>query len=75
MDQLLHVRAVSSQHDVAGLRRMYDVIEVNVRSLNSLGVSPDSYGDLSSVVMSKLPPELRLIASRRFGKADKWELT
>ena len=30
---------------------------------------------LLSVLMSKLPPELRLIASRKFSEADKWNLT
>ena len=68
---------MGSVHDIAGLRHLYDVIESNVRSLKSLGVASDSYdGDLLlSVLMSKLPPELRLIASRKFGEADKWNLT
>ena len=50
-----------------GLRHLYDVIESNVRSLKSLGVRAESYGSLlSSVLMNKLPSELRLIASRKF---------
>ena len=65
MEQLLSVERVTSQHDVKGLRHLYDVIESNVRSLRSLDVSADSYSSLlSSVLMNKLPPELRLIATR-----------
>ena len=65
---------VSSQHDVRGLRQLYDVIESNVRSLKSLGVKAESYGSLlSSVLMTKLPSELRLIVSRKFGDSDSWQ--
>ena len=71
MEQLLSVEGVTSQHDVKGLRHLYDVIESNIRSLRSLDVSADSYGSLlSSVLMNKLPPELRLIATRKFGGTD-----
>ena len=51
---------------MTGLRHLYDEVESHVRSLRSLGVTPDSYGALPSpVVLSKLPPELRLIVSRK----------
>ena len=76
MEQLLNVEGVSSQHDVKGLRHLYDVIESNVRSLKSLGVSAESYGSLlSAALMSKLPSELRLTASRKFGDKDSWDFT
>ena len=40
-------------------------MESQVRSLKALGVSSDSYGSLlSSVLMKKLPQELRLVVSR-----------
>ena len=56
MDILLNVEAVASQHDLKGLRHLYDLIESHVRALKSLGVSSDSYGALlSSVLLSKLP--------------------
>ena len=35
MEQLLNTDGVTSQHDVKGLRSLYDVIESNVHSLNS----------------------------------------
>ena len=76
MEQLLNSDGVTSQHDVKGLRHLYDVIETNVRSLDSLGVKAESYGSLlSSVLMNKLPSELRLIASRRFADTDSWEFS
>ena len=76
MEQLLSVEGVTSQRDVKGLRHLYDVIESNVRSLRSLGVSADSYGSLlSSVLMNKLPPELRLIVTRKFGGTDSLDFS
>ena len=46
---------------------MQDIaFESYIRSLKALGVNPDSYGAmLSSVLLNKLPPELRLIISRQ----------
>ena len=66
MEILLNMEAVASEHSVRGLRHLYDEVESHVRSLRSLGVTPDSYGALlSPVLLSKLPPELRLIVSRK----------
>ena len=75
MDVLLNADLVTSQHNLRGLRHLYDLIEADVRSLKSLGVSFDSYGSLlSSVLLSKLPQELRLIISRKTSE-DDWMLT
>ena len=75
MDILLNAEAVSSQHNLKGLRHLYDLIEAHVRSLKSLGVASDSYGSLlSSVLLSKLPQELRLDISRKTSE-DDWSLT
>ena len=65
MDLLLNVDPVKAEHDLKSLRHLYDLVESHVRSLRSLGVPADSYGALlSSVVLNKLPPGLRLIISR-----------
>ena len=73
MEQLLNVDSVTSPYDVKGLRHLYDVIESNVLSLKSLGVKAESCGSLLlSVLMTKLPSELRLMASRKFGDSDSW---
>ena len=63
-----------SQHNLHGLRHLYDLVESQVRGLKSLGVEPSSYGSLlSSVLLQKLPPELRLIVSREVSESD-WNL-
>lgn len=75
MEQLLRIDTVSSQHDVKGLRRLYDTVESNVRNLTSVGVKSEAYGALlSSVLMSKLLAELKLIVSRQIGEEEEWKL-
>ena len=74
MDALLHVSAVTSDGHLRELRRLYDQSEANIRSLKALGVESGSYGAmLSSVLLNKLPPELRLIVSRKIS-ADKLDM-
>ena len=73
MDALLPLTAVTSHHDVKGLRRLYDAIEANIRGLKALEVKAESYGSLMvSILMNKLPPEIRLIVSRGL-KSEKWD--
>ena len=73
---MVSIDSISSQHDVKGLRRLCDVIDTNVRSLTSLDVKAESYGSLlSSVLLNKLPSELRLMASRKFGGTDSWDFS
>lgn len=72
MEVLLSVKAVASDTHLKALRRLYDKIETQVRGLQSLGVSSDSYGSLlSSVVLSKVPQEIRLVISRQIGDEDR----
>ena len=71
---MLNATPVTSPNNLTGLRRPYDKIESNVRGLKSLEVAPESYGSLlSSVLLNKLPQELRLIISRKGGD-DSWSL-
>jgi len=46
METLLHISSVKSglSGNTQPLRQLYDLIESQVRSLNSLGVSSNSYG-------------------------------
>ena len=68
MDIMLNATPVTSPNNLTGLRRLYDKIESNERGLKSLGVAPESYGSLlSSVLLNKLPQELRMIISRKGG--------
>lgn len=69
----MNVDSVTSTYNLKALRQLYDTIESHVRGLKSLGVSADSYGSLlSSVLLNKLPQELRLIVSRK-ASGDDWE--
>lgn len=66
MEALLGIAAVTADHHLRDLRRLYDQSESNIRSLKALGVELESYGAmLSSMLLSKLPPDLRLIVSRK----------
>ena len=68
MDLLLNLEPVSAAHQMKNLRRLYDSVEIHVRSLKSLGVNSKTYGTLlASVLLNKLPQELRLIVSRKTG--------
>ena len=66
MDTLLSVEAVSSDQHLKDLRCLYDTTESHIQSLKSLGVEATSYGSmLSSVLLAKLPPDMRLLVSRK----------
>jgi hypothetical protein len=71
MESLLNFSAVVSDQHLRDLRRLYDQSESSIRSLKGLGVEPESYGTmLSSVLLNKLPPDLRLIVSRRISSEN-----
>ena len=73
MDELLKVP--TSTWDKPGqLRIIYDKIKINVRGLESLGVTAEQYGSfLIPVIMSRLPAEVRLHVARVSTK-DVWEI-
>ena len=71
MDALL---SLGTDRDIQGLRRLRDVVESHVRGLRALGVSLDCYGGLLiSILMNKLPPELKLLISREL-TGDEWNI-
>ena len=73
MDILVNVSPVINE-DTRKLRELYDTLESHVRSLKSLGLPSNSYGSLlSSITMTKLPQDLRLIISREI-KDQEWQL-
>lgn len=43
MEVLLNLAAVSGEHDLRGLRRPFNEVETNVRTLKALEVERDSY--------------------------------
>ena len=66
MESLLSVDAVNSDSHLQELHRLYDWSEANIRGLKVLGVETTAYGTmLASVLLTKLPPDLRLIVSRQ----------
>ena len=71
MDTLMKLEAVISDRHLRDLRRLYDSTETHIRSLHSLGISSDTYGSLlSPVLLTKLPPDMRLIISREVGDSN-----
>ena len=74
MDALLQVEAIVSSQNTRALRRLFDDISCHVRSLKSLGIESDSYGNLlCPVLLNKIPADLQLIVSRKVSEAD-WNL-
>ena len=71
MEELLSVDAVTSDHHLRDLQRLYDQAEAKIRSLKALDVEIESYGAmLSSVLLTKFPPDIRLIVSQRISTGD-----
>ena len=63
--------SITSDRNLKELRRLYDHTESHVRSLRSLGIEATSYGTLlSPVLLAKLPPDLRLIVSRKVSDSN-----
>ena len=75
MEKLVNLRVVTSDANKTGLRKLFDEIESNVRSLESLGVETNSYGLLLvPIIMNRLPHQLKLAVSRNVS-SDLWDLT
>ena len=74
MARLLSLESVCDISEVKNLRKLYDEIETQVRSLQTLGLDPMNYGPmLTPVLLSKLPDDFKLIISRQFGKTA-WDI-
>ena len=75
MSKLLKLENITDVEDVSGLRKLFDTIDVQVRSLKNLGYEPDRCGPLLiPIITSKIPDDLNLIISRRFNSADSWDI-
>ncbi|GFY78981.1 DUF1758 domain-containing protein [Trichonephila inaurata madagascariensis] len=61
MNRLLNLTPVRKSFDVIALRNLYDQLEINIRGLESLEISPDSYSCLLfPIIMNAIPPDLAL---------------
>ena len=74
MDELLKIPGCTSDK-ASQLRFVYDKISINVRGLESLGVSSSQYGSLLiPVIMSKLPQEVRIQVARNTAQ-EVWQMS
>ena len=65
--ELLNFDAVTDVNDIQGLRKLYNHIETQIRSLKALGEDFTAFGTvLVPVLMSKIPAEIALIVNRIF---------
>ena len=74
MDVLVKLPRATSFKDIETLRKIYNSLETSVRNLTELNVDINSYGTLLiSLILERIPSELKVIISRRF-KDDVWDL-
>ena len=74
MDMLMNLEGVSSGQNLKAIRELHNDVESHVRSLQSLGVPSSSFGAmLASVIMNKLPHDLRLAVSKEITDGE-WDL-
>ena len=75
MDKLMSIKPVTFARDLKRIREVFDLIEVHVRNLSSLEIETSQYGPvLVSIVMSKLPTEIKLIISRSMPLNEGWDV-
>ncbi|GBL94632.1 hypothetical protein AVEN_83955-1 [Araneus ventricosus] len=66
MNRLLNLTPVRNSFDVIALRNLYNQLEVNIRGLESLGISPDSYSCLLlPIIIRAIHPDLALEYNRK----------
>ena len=72
--KLLSFKVVQSVKNVKGLRELFDNIELEVRSLSSIGCDSTTYGTmLIPIIMDKIPEEIKLALSLEFGN-NIWDI-
>ncbi|GFY73457.1 uncharacterized protein TNIN_47261 [Trichonephila inaurata madagascariensis] len=57
MNKLLNLEPLRNSSNIRALRRLYDDLEINIRSLESLNVVSGTYGQLLCPILLKLIPE------------------
>ena len=74
MDEMLKIPECVNDN-ASQLRLVYDKISVNIRGLESLGVSSNQYGSLLiPVIMSQLPHEIRVQVARNTAR-EVWDMS
>lgn len=76
MSKLLNLTAVKKSSDVNALRQLYDECEIQIRSLESLGVVSETYGSLlCPILLQMIPDDIALEYSRQRGVDDEWKVS
>ena len=65
MEQLVQLPQITHEEHTKKLRNLLTDVETHVRSLNSLGISSSSFGNLP-LILNKLPQKLRVDIRRKF---------
>ena len=74
MDEMLKITGCVNDN-AALLRAVYNKISINIRGLESLGVNSNQYGSLLiPVIMSKMPPEIRVQIARNTAR-EVWGMS
>ena len=74
MNTLLKIDPIKSMKECPSLRGVYDLIEAQIRSLQTLGITSKEYGPmLIPILQSKFPEELNLHLSRNMGRGT-WDI-
>ncbi|XP_065667990.1 uncharacterized protein LOC136088234 [Hydra vulgaris] len=75
MTFLFSLDNINDIRDALMLRKTYGNLEIQIRSLENLGITSSMYGPLLvPIFMQKLPEELNLIISRQFQCCDSWDI-
>ncbi|GFX10498.1 integrase catalytic domain-containing protein [Trichonephila clavipes] len=71
MNRLLNLTPVRKSFDVIALRNLYYQLEINIRGLESLEISPDSYSCLLfPIIMKAIPPDLALEYNKKHNETQ-----
>ncbi|GFS86594.1 uncharacterized protein TNCV_316941 [Trichonephila clavipes] len=75
MSKLLNLYPVKDSNNVIGLRKLYDICKIQIRSLESLDVTSGMYGHLLQPILLKLLPEDLVLDFNRKQLGKKREST
>ncbi|XP_054709043.1 uncharacterized protein LOC129218741 [Uloborus diversus] len=76
MNNLLNLDPVKYSSNVKALRTLYDSREINIRSLNSLGIVSESYGSLlGPIILKLLPDDMNLEFNRKRNSKKQYNVT
>ena len=76
MESLYKLLVIRSSEDIRSIIDCHDKIEMNLRSLETVGVEPESYGCLLvPIIKDKIPNELNIRISHKFdASVNVWKI-